>query len=302
MLAASGFVTYVGLRGALTAHRAAIARRLPAHARPAAMSAQELERSAGSLLGLVAGGVLVAESPELLFIAAAVLLPVLAVPTAVILRRSRAFDDLGDADGQPHERARPRDLLAVARCPGAREVLAAQALWVLAYVALPTFFILYATEVLGVGPPASSFALAGVALLAGAGTLVAGRLDPQRVRGGLIAGAAALGAGLLVASAFDDLAAVAVPFGVAAFGFGLVNTLGFPYFSRFLDGDAAGRFSGVFFSVRAVAAAVALPLAGALADMTGSYRVILLQGAAALLALVPLLRTHAPPQEEHEGR
>ena len=142
------------------------------------MSAQELERSAGSLLGLVAGGVLVAESPELLFIAAAVLLPVLAVPTAVILRRSRAFDDLGDADGQPHDRARPRDLLAVARCPGAREVLAAQALWVLAYVALPTFFILYATEVLGVGPPASSFALAGVALLAGAGTLVAGTAGP----------------------------------------------------------------------------------------------------------------------------
>lgn len=47
---------------------------------------------------------------------------------------------------------------------------------------------------------------------------------------------------------------------------------------------------------------MALPLAGALADMTGSYRVILLQGAAALLALVPLLRTHAPPQEEREGR
>ena len=34
VLAAAGFVTYVGLSGALTAHRAAIARRLPDHARP----------------------------------------------------------------------------------------------------------------------------------------------------------------------------------------------------------------------------------------------------------------------------
>lgn len=300
VLGAAGFVTYVGLSAALTAHRAAIARRFRDESRPAATSAQELERSAGSLLGLVVGGILIAQSAELLFIAAAVLLPTLAVPTALVLARSRKLEDTADEDDQADERARPRDLLAVARCPGAREVLAAQTLWVLAYVALPTFFILYARDVLGVGPPTSSFALGGVALLAGAGMLIGGRLDAEHVRPALIAGATALGAGLLTAAAFDTLAAVAVPFAVAAFGFGLVNALGFPYFSRFLTSDASGRFSGVYFSVRAIAAAAALPLAGVLAEVTGSYRAILLQGGAALLAVVPLMRTHAPPEDTPE--
>lgn len=189
----------------------------------------------------------------------------------------------------------------IARQPGAREVLAAQTLWVLAYVALPTFFILYAEEVLGVGPPTSSLALGGVALLAGAGMLVAGRLDAKHVRPAVIGGALALGGGLLVAAPFDELAVVVGPFCVAAFGFGLVNALGFPYFSRFLDDEAAGRLSGVYFSVRAIAAAVALPLAGGLAALTGSYRAILLQGAAALIAVLPLLRTRPPATDDGGG-
>lgn len=301
VLAAAGLVTYVGLSGALTAHRAAIVARFDDDARPAATSAQELQRSAGTLLGLVAGGVLLAASSALPFVVAAVVVAVLLVPTVLVLRRVTAAEEAGDADRREHPRAHVRDLLDIARQPGAREVLAAQTLWVLAYVALPTFFILYAEEVLGVGPPTSSFALGGVALLAGAGMLVAGKLDAKHVRPAVIGGALALGGGLLVAAPFDELGIVVGPFCVAAFGFGLVNALGFPYFSRFLDDEAAGRLSGVYFSARAIAAAVALPLAGGLAALTGSYRAILLQGAAALLAVVPLLRTRPPTRDGGAG-
>ncbi len=297
VLALAGLATYLGLSGALTAHRATIAARFDEEARPAATSAQELQRSAGGLLGVVVGGVLIAASPRLLFVAAAAAVLVLAVPTVrVLIRRDPATDAAGDRD---HDR-RPsaRDLLAVVRRPGAREVVLAQGLWVLAYVALPTFFVLYARDVLDLQTPESSFVLGGVGLLAGAGMLTAGRLSPRLVQPALLAGAVLLGAGLTLAAAFDDVGAVLLPFAVAAFGFGLVNTLGFPYFSRFVERDAAGRFSGVYFAVRAVAAAVALPLAGLMVQLTGSYRGVLLQGAAAFLALVPLTRAAREDREQ----
>ena len=45
----------------------------------------------------------------------------------------------------------------------------------------------------------------------------------------------------------------------AALGAGLVTALGFPYFARFVPDGEAGRYSGLFFAGRAVAAAAALP-------------------------------------------
>ncbi len=295
VLALAGLTAYLGLSGALTAHRAAIPVRFDDDGRPAATSAQELQRSGGSVLGVVAGGVLIAASPELLFFATAAAVVVLAIPTIRLLRGGGALGRPIDDDDQS---ARVRDLLAVVRRPGAREVVLAQALWVLGYVALPTFFVLYADEVLGMQPPASSFVLAGVGVLAAAGMLIGGRLPARLVQPALRFGAAFLGGGLIVAAAFDELAAVLGPFALAAFGFGLVNTLGFPYFSRFVEAHEAGRFSGVYFAVRAVAAAIALPLAGLMIELTGSYRGVLVQGAAAFVALVPL--SWAKRQEEDD--
>ena len=296
VLALAGLATYLGLSGALTAHRAAIAARFDEEARPAASSAQELQRSLGSLAGVVAGGILIAASPRLLFAAAAAAVLVLALPTVRILTRGDGSPERVDDDGD--ERPAVRDLLAVVRRPGAREVVLAQGFWVLAYVAVPTFFVLYARDVLSLQPPQSSFVLAGVGVLAGAGMLVAGRLPQRLVQPALLAGAVLLGAGLTVAAAFDDLGPVLLPFAAAAFGFGLVNTLGFPYFSRFIEDGSAGRFSGVYFAVRAVAAAVALPLAGLVVQLTGSYRGVLLQGAAAFLALLPLARAAAIDEDD----
>jgi dolichol-phosphate mannosyltransferase len=53
------------------------------------------------------------------------------------------------------------------------------------------------------------------------------------------------------------------------------------------DGEA-GRYSGLFFAGRAVAAAAALPLAGLAVELTGSYTAVLWLGAASLAALAPL--------------
>ena len=66
-------------------------------------------------------------------------------------------------------------------------------------------------------------------------------------------------------------------------------TLGFVYFARFIPEGEAGGYSGAFFATRAVAGAAALPLAGLLVELAGTYRVVLFGGLAALLALVPLL-------------
>jgi membrane-associated phospholipid phosphatase len=76
----------------------------------------------------------------------------------------------------------------------------------------------------------------------------------------------------------------------------LLTVLGFPYFARFVPEGQAGRYSGLFFAGRAVAAAAALPLAGLAAELSGSYRAVLWLGAASLLALAPLAVAERRPR------
>ena len=109
---------------------------------------------------------------------------------------------------------------------------------------------------------------------------MAGRARPERVRPLLLAGAALLGAGLLAAAPAGTLAAAALPFAAAAVGAGLLTALGFPYFARFVPEGEAGRYSGLFFAGRAVAAGAALPLAGLAVELSGTYRAVLWLGAA----------------------
>ena len=121
------------------------------------------------------------------------------------------------------------------------------------------------------------------------GMALAGRARPERVHGLLVTGAALLGTGLLAASLTSRLAAAAAPLAAAGLGAGLLTSLGFAYYARFVPEGEAGSYSGVFFAARGVAAAVALPLAGVSVELTGSYRTVLWLGAGALVALVPLI-------------
>jgi membrane-associated phospholipid phosphatase/MFS family permease len=291
VLALAAAAVYVGLNATTTAHRAIVVEGFEDGARPAATSAQEVAILVGGLAGVVAGGALIDSAAWLPFIAAAVALPLLAAPTVTSVLRHLADREGGDEAAVGRETsAHPRDFVTAMRRPGAREVLVAQVLWVMGYAALPAFFILYAGHVLAIGPGPASLFLAGFGLVSGAGMLVAGRTPPERVYPTLVAGAALLGGGLLAGAFFDSPALLVAPFASAALGFGLVTALGFPYFARFVPGGQSGRYSGLYFSARAIASTVALPVAGLLIAATGSYRVLLLQGAAALLALVPLAR------------
>jgi membrane-associated phospholipid phosphatase len=249
----------------------------------------------------VAGGALIDSAPWLLFLAAALALPLLAAPTVITV--VRRLSDRKDGESPAEEEqppARLGDFVTAMRRPGAREVLVAQVLWVSAYAALPAFFVLYADHVLGIGPGIASLFLAGFGLVSGIGMLVAGRTPPERVYPTLVAGAALMGGGLLTAAFFDSPAPLALPFATAALGFGLVTALGFPYFARFVPDGQSGRYSGLYFSSRAIASTIALPMAGILIQATGSYRVLLLQGAISLLALVPLARARER-RERREG-
>src|SRR6185503_14030643 len=155
-------------------------------------------------------------------------------------------------------------------------------------ISLPVFFVLYADHVLGLSAGAAAAMLALFGILTGVAMVVAGRARPERVFPRLLVGAALLGGGLVAAAPATSAAAVALPFASAAVGAGLVTALGFPYFARFVPKAEAGSYSGLYFSVRAIAATVAVPLAGLLIEFTGSYRTLMAQGAFALLALVPL--------------
>jgi predicted MFS family arabinose efflux permease len=285
---------YIGLNAATTAHRTLVADRFADGERPKATGAQEVAMLVGALVGTVAGGALIDTAPELLFGAVAVVVALLAGPTLAL---PLVREDRRDGERQGDTAAVPaagegqiRLLLQAARTPGAREVLLAQVLWVFAYAALTPFMVLYAEDVLGIGAAAAGLLLAGFGLITGAGMLLAGRLASRRIGPALALGAALLGGGLLAATPASDVAAAALPFAAAALGAGLVTALGFPYFARFIPGGAAGTYSGVFFSVRAISTTLALPAAGGLVAATGSYRSLLLQGAAALVALVPLAR------------
>src|SRR5918994_5128124 len=90
--------------------------------------------------------------------------------------------------------------------------------------------------------------------------------------------------------AASSVAQAALPFASAALGAGLVSAVGFPYFSCFVPEGEEGRYAGAFFSARAIATTAALPAAGLLIAVTGSYRALLAMGAVGLAGLVPLAR------------
>jgi membrane-associated phospholipid phosphatase/MFS family permease len=293
LLGLAAAAVYVGLNTAATAHRAIVVDSFDDDRRPAATSAQEVAMLVGGMVALGAGAALIEYSASLLFAVGAILVVALAVPTTILVRRRIVSTEPAETTSASAAapRATFRDLLAAARLPGARDVLVAQILWLVAYGALPAFFLLYADHALGVGPGPASALPAGFGIVTGVAMVLAGRAHADRVYPLLLTGAALLGAGLVMAAAATSIAAAIVPFAAAAAGLGLVTALGFPYFARFVPAGESGRYTGLFFSVRAIGSAVTLPAAGLLISVTGSYRVLPLLGAAALLSLIPLVRS-----------
>lgn len=286
-------VTYVGLNSAATAHRALVPERFASAVHARATGAQELAALVGALLATVAGGALIGGAPGLLFAAAALPVVAFAVPTLAMARRGSGEAAAVEAPAAGEAGAsgmRPRELLAAASRPGVREVLTAQVLWVLAYAAMPTFMVLYAEHVLGLSTGAAGMLLAAFGVLTAVGLILGGRVPARHVRNVLALGAGLLGGGMLAAAPANAIAAAAPGFAAAAVGAGLVTALGFAYFARFLPAGQEGRYSGLFLSTRAIASAVALPVGGGLIALTGSYRALLVLGAGALLALIPLMR------------
>jgi membrane-associated phospholipid phosphatase/MFS family permease len=281
---AAGLV-YTGLNALTTAHRAIVADDVEDSGRPAATSAQEIAGLVGAVIAISIGGALIEPAPAAAFALAAVVLAATAVPTAVVTRRLR----LGERAPEPKQRERTPGLRELARRPGAREVLLAQTMWVFGYAALPAFFVLYAEHSLGLGVAGAGALPLAFGVLTALGMVLAARARAERVHSLLVTGAALLGAGLLAAAPATSLPAAAPAFAVAAVGAGIVTALGFPYFARFVPDGQAGRYSGVFFAGRAVAAAGALPLAGLAVELTGSYRAVLWFGVVALAATAPLV-------------
>ncbi len=287
VLALAAATVYIGLNAASTAHRALVVERFATDRRAAATGAQEGALLGGALAGTLVGGVLIDGSPAALFALWAIVLPLLALPTLAWQRTAAP-----EHAPEPEESRGPalRLLAEVLRRDGARQVLIAQVLWVGSYAALAPFMVLYAENVLGLTAAAAGAVLAAFGLLTGVGLLAGARMRADRLRRTLLLGVALLGAGLLAATAASSLAQGAIPFAAAALGAGLVSSVGFPYFSRFVPDGQAGRYAGAFFAARAIASTAALPTAGLLIAATGSYRALLGMGALGLAALVPLAR------------
>jgi membrane-associated phospholipid phosphatase/predicted MFS family arabinose efflux permease len=293
VLALAGAVVYTGLNALTTAHRALVPEIFDASGRAKATSAQELAMLGGGLVGLAVGGLLTGLAPWAPFALAALLVPVLALPTLLRTREPAAAPDAVEA--QPESFPAAYYLRAASR-PGVRGFLTAQVLWVLGYAALPAFFLLYAEEELGLRPAVASLWLAGFGLVTGAAIAAAGRVrDPERHRPLLLVGVALLGIGFLGVAATTSLTVIAAALIAAAVGFGLISTLGFPLFSAHIPEGESGGYTALYFSVRAIAATIALPAAGWIVEASGSYRALfVLGGVAALTALLPLVSLRRP--------
>jgi membrane-associated phospholipid phosphatase len=173
---------------------------------------------------------------------------------------------------------------------GERGLLAAQILWVLGYAALPAFFLLYAERELSLAPSVASLLLAAFGIMTAAAIVGAGRVrNPERHKPLLTLGVALMGGGFLAVAFATNLVMVAPALLAGAIGFGLVSTLGFPLYSALIPEGEAGGYTALYFSVRAISSAIALPAAGWVIAATGSYRALfVLGGVATLAALLPL--------------
>ena len=288
VLSLAGLVAYVGVNVVTTAHRALVHDCFDdsdGHRR--GNGAQEAALLTGALCGLVVGGAVTALVTWAPFVLAAVAMPVLAWPT---LRRVPVSAHL-DSAVRKLPRARPiRQYLAIPIRPGVRAMLAVEILWVLGYAALPVFFILYAKNVLGLGTAVASLWLAAFAVASGLAMAASGRLRSRRLhKPFLVLGVALMGAGFLGVASTMSLLGVSLAVLPAALGSGMISTLGFSLFAALIPQGEAGGYTALYFSLRAAAAMVALPLAGWLIVATGSYRsLFVLGGIATLGALLPL--------------
>ena len=289
-LAVFAATVYVGLNAITTAHRALVAELFGSGERARATSAQELALLAGGLLGLAAGGLLADVALWAPFAAAALLLPLTALPTMLGVDEPHA-----DAH-EARERHALRYYLAVATRPGVRGLLLAEWLWVMGYAALPAFFILYAEKVLDLSLARASLVLAAFGLVTAVAMFAAGRVKrTELLRPLLLGGIALMGGGLLAVPLSTSLLATTPALIAAAAGFGIVSTVGFPFLASMIPDGEAGAYTALFFSVRAIGSTVALPLAGALIAFTESYRTLfVLGGTVTLLGLVALAGIHVP--------
>ncbi|MDQ3865650.1 MAG: MFS transporter [Actinomycetota bacterium] len=289
VLTFAGAVAYVGVNVVTTAHRALVHDCFKGSDYARGNGAQEVAMLAGGLVGLAVGGLLTELALWAPFLLAAIGMPLLALPT---LR-------LPIADPGKPLRAASAPLHFYRRIltqPGVRSLLLAEILWVIGYAPLPVFFLLYGRSVLGLEPGVASMWLAAFAVGAGAVMGVASRLREQRRHKRLLAlGVACMGLGFLGAAATTSLVGVSLACAAAAVGFGLISTLGFSLFASLIPQGESGGYTALYYSLRAVASAVAVPLAGLAVALTDSYRSIFaLGGAATLAALMPLAFAMSP--------
>lgn len=282
-----GLVAYIGVNVVTTAHRALVHDCFEQVGHARANGAQEVAMLVGALLGLVAGGLLSIAATWAPFVLAAAGMPLLAWPT---LRRVPVPTGLAHRALDVAPRPPVRHYVSILVRPGVRAMLAAEILWVLGYAALPVFFVLYAKNVLGLNTAVASLWLAGFAVVSGLVMAASAHATTSRLhKPALIIGVALMGVAFLGVAATTSLVAVSMAVFVAAVGFGLISTLGFSLFAAIIPRGDAGGYTALYFSLRAAAAMVALPVAGWLIAATGSYRsLFILGGVATLAALLPL--------------
>ena len=290
VLTLAGTLAYVGVNIVMTAHRALVHDGFEAEDYAQGNGALEVASLVGGLAGLALGGLLTELALWAPFVLAAGGMLLFAWPTV----RHLPVADPGKSEQPQH---RPLRFYATTMIrPGVRALLAAEILWVIGYAALPVFFILYARRVLGLQPGLASLWLAAFALGAGLVMVAAGFVrNPRMHKPFLALGVGLMGVGFLAAAASTNLVAVSFACALAAAGFGLLSTLGFSLFAALIPRGEAGGYTALYYSLRAVASALAVPLIGLTIAATGSYRsLFVVGGVATLAALVPLAFAPSP--------
>jgi MFS family permease len=297
ILTAAGAVAYFGVNVVTTAHRALIHDCFQHASYARGTGTQEVAALAGGLIGLAFGGLVTNLALWAPFLLAAVGMPLLAWPTLRL-----PVTEPREAQRKPARTFRFYQRAVTQR--GVRSLLVAEILWVIGYAPLPVFFLLYARSVLGLQPATASIWLAAFAIAAGLVMWGASFLRSPRAHKPLLSlGVACMGCGFLAASLTTDLVGVSLACAAAAVGFGLISTLGFSLFASLIPSGEAGGYTALYYSLRAVASALAVPLAGLAVALSDTYRsIFLLGGCATLSALIPLAFAMSPRAAAESSR
>jgi MFS family permease len=299
-------VFFVGYFVAYEPYRALYPDLVDDEAEGRAQSSQAVARGLGTIVALLAGGILLAIGQAVPFLLGA----------ALVLLSCGSFAGLVLRRGAPDQERTDRSTADSVRLVWGllrderplRDFFVANGLWELSLAALKTFVILWLTRGMGVSLSEAAVAVAVVAIFVLAGAAVSGVLADKRGRRPvMLAAVAVFGTVLLVPFLVTAKLPIAVVAPVIAFGGGVLMSQPYALLVPLMPEEHHGALTGFYTASRGIGimlgpliGGAAVAAASGVMASTEGYAAVWLVCALASLLSIPFLRRVPDPEAESE--